>query len=144
MLTPKQICETLEISPTTLRRWANQYLTLVNQPGQHRTYTPEDLTTLQNVKTLLANGLTRNAIKSRLAVLDQPEPTTDPQQSTALLALPEFQMAMENARATIASMQTEIGELQHWKTEFNKWASLPWWKRIFTPPPTAPERPTND
>jgi DNA-binding transcriptional MerR regulator len=137
MLTPKQICETLEISPSTLRRWANQYLTLEeHEPGQHRTYTPNDLTTLQTVKTLLANGLTRNAIKSRLAVLDQPEPTTEPNPSTALLALPEFQMAIENARATIASMQTEIEELQRFKTEFQEWANRPFWQRIFRKPPT--------
>ena len=143
MLTPKQLCETLEISATTLRRWADQYLTLENhEPGKHRTYSASDLATLQTVKTLLGNGLTRNAIKSRLAVVDQPEPTTDPEPiadpnpSTALLALPEFQTAIETARATIASMQTEIEELQRWKTEFNAWANRPLWQRIFRKPPT--------
>ena len=136
MLTPKQICETLEISPSTLRRWANQYLTLENEPGKHRTYSPDDLTTLQTVKTLLAEGLTRNAIKSRLAVVDQPEPTTEPNQSTALLSLPEFQTAIENARATITSMQNEIEELQRFKTEFQEWANRPFWQRIFRKPPT--------
>ena len=141
MLTPKQVCETLEISPSTLRRWADQYLTLENEPGQHRTYSAADLATLQTVKTLLAEGLTRNAIKSRLAVLDQSEPIADipdiePNPSTALLALPEFQMAIENARATIASMQNEIEELQRWKNEFQEWANMPMWKRIFRKPPT--------
>ena len=137
MLTPKQICETLEISPSTLRRWANQYLTLEeHEPGKHRTYSPDDLTTLQTVKTLLAEGLTRNAIKSRLAVVDQPEPTTEPNQSTALLSLPEFQTAIENARATITSMQNEIEELQRFKNEFHQWANMPIWKRIFRKPPT--------
>jgi len=139
MITPKQICETLEISPTTLRRWADQYLTLEEHtPGKHRTYSASDMATLQTVKTLLANGLTYAAIKSRLNVVEEPEPTTQPEPnpSTALLALPEFQTAIENARSTIASMQTELEELKNWKNEFQEWAALPWWKRITRKPPT--------
>jgi DNA-binding transcriptional MerR regulator len=142
MLTPKQICETLTIPSSTLRRWANrfeEYLSLENhERGTHREYTVEDLSIFKTIQTHLNDGLAYAQIEKRLNVVEEPEP------STALLTLPEFQNAIEQARSTIASMQTEIEELNNWKIEFNKWASLPWWKRIFTTPPNAPERPTND
>jgi len=133
MLTPKQIYETLTISASTLRRWAKRfekYLSIENhEPGTHRTYTPEDLNIFRTIQTHLQNGLTYAEIENRLAVVEEPKT------STALLSLPEFQMAIENARVTIASMQTEIHELKEWQTEMNAWFALPWWKRLFTKPP---------
>ena len=141
MFTPKQICETLTLSPSTLRRWANrfeEYLSLENhEPGTHREYTPEDLNVFRAIQTHLHNGLTYAEIENRLAVVDEPEPNP----STALLSLPEFQAAIENARAAVASMKLEIEEYRKWKAEYNAWASSPWWKRIFTPPPIITESP---
>jgi len=144
MLTPKFVCESLTIPASTLRRWANRFSSHLSveehEPGQHRTYTPDDLATFQTIQELLANGLTYAEIEKRLAIVDQPEPNA----STALMALPQFQQAIEEFRANNAMLKMELDELKNWKTEFNKWASLPFWKRIFTPPPNAPERPTSD
>jgi len=132
MLTPKQIYETLTISPSTLRRWAKrfeEYLSLENhEPGTHREYTPEDLHTFKTIQTHLENGLTYAQIEERLNVVEEPEPD----QSTALLTLPEFTQAIETARAAVASMRMEIHELKEWQAEMNAWLALPWWKRIFT------------
>jgi len=61
--------------------------------------------------------------------------------STALLALPEFQNAIEEFRAINATLASQMRAYQNWLAKYNKWASLPWWKRIFTTPPGAPERP---
>ena len=134
MLTPKFICESLTIPPSTLRRWANRFSSHLSieerEPGSHRTYTPDDLTTFQTIQELLNAGLTYAEIEERLNVVEEPNP------STALLALPEFQTAIENARSTIASMQTELEELKNWKNEFQEWAALPWYKRITRKPPT--------
>jgi len=143
MLTPKQISETLTIPPSTLRRWAKrfeEFLSTETQPGKHRTYTPTDLNTFRTIQELLANGKTYAQIENELAVVDQSEPAP----STALLALPEFQMAIEEFRAINATLVSEIEEFRKWQNEFNAWAALPWWKRIFTPPPNAPQRPTSD
>jgi len=141
MLTPKQTYETLTISASTLRRWAKRFenfLSVENhEPGTHRTYTPEDLHIFKTIQTHLENGLTYAEIENRLAVVEEPEPNP----STALLSLPEFQNAIENARAAVASMQLEISELKEWQTEMNAWLALPWWKRLFTKPPNAPQRP---
>jgi DNA-binding transcriptional MerR regulator len=135
MLTPKQICETLTIPSSTLRRWANrfeEYISIQNhQPGKHREYTAEDLSIFQTIQNHLEDGLTYAQIEERLNVVSEPEPNP----STALLSLPEFQTAIENARAAVASMQSELEELKEWKTEMNEWFGLPFWKRIFTKPP---------
>jgi len=135
MFTPKQICETLTIPSSTLRRWANRferYISIENhQPGKHREYTADDLSIFQTIQTHLENGLTYAQIEERLNVVEEPEPNP----STALLSLPEFQNAIETARVTIASMQSEIEELNQWKDEMNEWFGLPFWKRIFTKPP---------
>jgi len=144
VLSPKQICETLTIPSSTLRRWANRFSSHLSveehEPGKHREYTANDLSIFKTIQSHLENGLTYAEIEKRLAVVEQPEPNA----STALLSLPEFQNAIETARVTIASMQTEIEENQKWFEEFNAWASLPWYKRIFTNPPTAPQRPQNE
>jgi len=52
-----------------------------------------------------------------------------------LLSLPEFQTAIENARAAVASMQMEIEELKQWQSEMNAWLALPWYRKLFTKPP---------
>lgn len=137
MLTPKQICETLTVSPSTLRRWANRFSSHLSvgehKPGKHREYTAADLNIFRSIQTHLENGLTYSEIEKRLAVVDQPDP--DP--STALLSLPEFTHAIETARATIASMQSEIEELKERQTQINEWFSMPFWKRFFTKPPQS-------
>ena len=137
MFTPKQIYETLTISPSTLRRWAKRFETHLSvvdhEPGKHREYTPEDLSIFQTIQTHLDNGLTYAEIEERLNVVEEPEPNP----STALaLLLPEYQTAIESLLANNASMKTEIEELQRWKTEFQEWAALPWWQRITRKPPT--------
>jgi len=136
MLTPKQIQETLTVSSSTLRRWSNRFESFLSidenrKPGSHREYTPEDLSIFQTIQTHLDNGLTYAEIEERLNLVEDPEPD----QSTALLSLPQFQIAIENARAAVASMQLEIEELKNWKTEMIEWSNLPWWKRLITKPP---------
>jgi len=135
MLTPKQICETLTVSPSTLRRWANRFKSRLSisehEPGKHREYSPEDLQVFKSIQSHLENGLTYAEIEKRLDLVEDPEPNG----STALLSLPQFQTAIENARAAVASMQLEIEELKEWQAEMNAWLVLPWYQRIFTKPP---------
>jgi len=135
MLTPKQVYETLTISPSTLRRWAKrfeEYISLENhEPGKHREYTADDLNIFRTIQAHLDNGLTYVQIEERLNVIEEPKPD----QSTALLTLPEFTQAIETARAAVASMQLEIEELKEWQMSMNEWLALPWWKRLFTEPP---------
>ena len=142
MFTPKQVYETLTISPSTLRRWANRFEEYISieenrKSGTHREYTPEDLNVFRAIQTNLDNGLTYAEIEKRLAVVDEPKP----EPSTALATLPEITQAIETALAAAASMRLANEEYQTWKIEYNAWAGLPWWKRMFTPPPAIPESP---
>jgi len=139
MFTPKQIAKTLTIPESTLRRWASRFrahLSIAEHtPGQHRTYTDDDLRIFGIIQMHLADGLTYAQIESELDVLETPVPDV----STALQLQPEFQNAIHNAiesaRATITSMQAQI-ETQNKRIEkLERWASGPMWKRLFTKPP---------
>ena len=77
---PNEMAAQLQVSPSTLRRWSNEfadYLTgTAGQPspasgGQasHRRYTDADLETLLVIKGLLAEGLTYTQVGKRLEAL---------------------------------------------------------------------------
>jgi DNA-binding transcriptional MerR regulator len=70
----------LEVSPSTLRRWSNEFADYLSESagrpqsegsGQatHRRYTDEDLETLMGIKGLLAEGLTYIQVGKRLEAL---------------------------------------------------------------------------
>jgi len=77
---PNEMAAQLEVSPSTLRRWSNEFADYLSgtagQPstttaGQasHRRYTDADLETLLNIKGLLAEGLTYTQVSRRLEAL---------------------------------------------------------------------------
>lgn len=77
---PNQVASQLEISPSTLRRWSNEFADALSDaagrpepaPGSqvaHRRYTDEDLETLLTIKGLLDEGLTYVQVSKRLDVL---------------------------------------------------------------------------
>jgi DNA-binding transcriptional MerR regulator len=72
-LTPQDVTKALDISPATLRRWADEfsdYLSPKAASGQgrsHRRYSDEDLDTLRVVKELMNSGLTYDQARQRLA-----------------------------------------------------------------------------
>jgi len=77
---PNEVATQLQISPSTLRRWSNEFADFLSdtagrpQPvpgGQvaHRRYTDEDLETLMTIKGLLAEGLTYIQVGKRLEAL---------------------------------------------------------------------------
>jgi DNA-binding transcriptional MerR regulator len=77
---PNEIASQLQVSPSTLRRWSNEFSDFLSdtagrpQPADssrtaHRRYTDEDLETLMAIKGLLAEGLTYIQVARRLQVL---------------------------------------------------------------------------
>ncbi|MBN1137337.1 MAG: MerR family transcriptional regulator, partial [Anaerolineae bacterium] len=77
---PNEMAAQLQVSPSTLRRWSNEFAEYLSgtagQPsptsgGQasHRRYTDADLETLLTIKGLLAEGLTYTQVGKRLAAL---------------------------------------------------------------------------
>ena len=125
-LTPKQVYQTLNVPPSTLRRWAvtfSDYLS-PQEPGKHRAYTPGDLVTFRKIQYLLDQGLIYEDIKPKLNVVELP---LDP--SNSALALTEYTQMIESALASVQSLKSRLDRLE-------SWAALPWHKRIFTKPPT--------
>ena len=77
---PNEIATQLQVSPSTLRRWSNEFSDYLSDAagrpqapagGQtaHRRYTDEDLETLLSIKGLLAEGLTYIQVGRRLEAL---------------------------------------------------------------------------
>ncbi len=77
---PNEMATHLEISPSTLRRWSNEFSDFLSDSAgrpeptagsqvAHRRYTDEDMETLMTIKGLLAEGLTYIQVGRRLEVL---------------------------------------------------------------------------
>jgi DNA-binding transcriptional MerR regulator len=77
---PNEIAAQLQVSPSTLRRWSNEFADFLSdaagrpQPEEgsrtaHRRYSDEDLETLMTIKGLLAEGLTYIQVGRRLEAL---------------------------------------------------------------------------
>jgi len=77
---PNEVAKQLQVSPSTLRRWSNEFADYLSPsagrpeaaPGgqiAHRRYSDEDLETLLTIKGLLAEGLTYVQVARRLEAL---------------------------------------------------------------------------
>jgi DNA-binding transcriptional MerR regulator len=77
---PSEIAKQLQISPSTLRRWSNEFADYLSDTAgrpeaapsggtAHRRYTDEDLHTVMSIKGLLAEGLTYVQVARRLEIL---------------------------------------------------------------------------
>jgi DNA-binding transcriptional MerR regulator len=77
---PNEVAGQLQVSPSTLRRWSNEFADYLSdmagrphpeEGGQtaHRRYTDQDLETLMTIKGLLAEGLTYIQVGRRLEAL---------------------------------------------------------------------------
>lgn len=77
---PNEIANQLQISPSTLRRWSNEFADFLSDSAgrpqgededktAHRRYTDEDLETMMTIKGLLAEGLTYIQVGKRLEAL---------------------------------------------------------------------------
>jgi DNA-binding transcriptional MerR regulator len=76
---PNEVANQLQISPSTLRRWSNEFSDYLSEAagraqvesgrGAHRRYSDEDLETLMTIKGLLIEGLTYIQVGRRLDAL---------------------------------------------------------------------------
>lgn len=88
--TPQEIAARLDISPSTLRRWSDEFSDSLSEqassPGgkSHRRYTEADMELLLNVKTLMSNGLTYEQVRTRLSQRPESEAA-----ATSMMVQPE-------------------------------------------------------
>ena len=70
---PQEVASRLEVSPSTLRRWSEEFSEFLSPEAdssegtQHRRYADEDLATLITVKGLMAEGLTYDQVREQLS-----------------------------------------------------------------------------
>ncbi len=69
---PREIAARLEISPSTLRRWSEEFAEFLSEQASssqgksHRRYTEEDEATLLAIKALMDDGLTYAQVRRRM------------------------------------------------------------------------------
>lgn len=85
---PSEVAQQLQLSPSTLRRWSNEFSEfLMDSAGRpqsssggqaaHRRYTDDDLETLMTIKGLLSEGLTYIQVGKRLEALRMRQSTEE-------------------------------------------------------------------
>lgn len=94
--TPQEIAARLDISPSTLRRWSDEFTDFLSGQASttgksHRRYTEEDLSILSTVKTLMNDGLTYEQVRQRL--LQRPPAEPENTQTGVIVAPDEATMA---------------------------------------------------
>jgi DNA-binding transcriptional MerR regulator len=81
---PQEVATRLEISPSTLRRWSEEFSEFLSPEArsaegkQHRRYSDEDLSTFIAVKGLMSDGLTYDQVRERLRELGAGRPSDGP------------------------------------------------------------------
>ena len=126
MITPHQASESLNVPPSTIRRWSARFEKhLSPRTGKKRTYTPTDLDTFRRIRDLSASGFGLDRIDSMLDVVERPQ-----DKSTALLTLADFVQSLETAHSQVASLQATVDEQKARLDALESWLATPWYKRI--------------
>lgn len=148
--TPGQVAEMLEMPPSTLRNYAKRFEAYLSPQGgrKQRLYTEKDLLIFAQIKDLSAANIPLDLIGPRLVTEDQPPAKP---QDTALSLIPSVAAEIESAQASarlalsnVEQLSAQLSELKQQQekqaaqlAKYQKYFSRPWWKRLFTKPPTA-------
>lgn len=142
MITPAQISESLNVPPSTIRRWASIFEHhLSPRKGKKRKYTSSDLDVFRRIKEFSNSGYSLDKIDGMLAVVEKPKDKT-----TALLSLADFTQSLELAHNQIAQLSQALLDQQNKLIDkleeqsarietLEEWIQSPWYKRIGKKPP---------
>jgi DNA-binding transcriptional MerR regulator len=119
---PNEVATQLQISPSTLRRWSNEFADfLTDSAGRpepatsgstaHRRYSDEDLETLMTIKGLLAEGLTYIQVCKRLEALRLRRAADDDQDWDEIEAI--MALAPSTRDASFAPAATVLADTLH-------------------------------
>ena len=146
--TPSQVSEMLDIPPSTLRRYAAVYSDHLSpqQPKKKRTYNDSDIMKLRRIKELSGHIPPEEipAHLDRVSTVLVEKPTAAA--SSSVMLLPEVYARFDRLEAdhqhTLSEMHELSARLERLEAStaqserLRAWAALPWWRRLFTPPPT--------
>lgn len=133
LLTPKQAAAQLDISTRTLRRWSTAFATALGaqaaHKGRRRAYSSQDIETLRRAQQQLAQGRTMAEVAPSLPVVDPEAP------ETALTLSPEANLALGRALERTSILTETVTDHDDRLDRLEAWSRLPWYRRIFGPPP---------
>ena len=133
LLSSKQAAEMLGISTRTLRRWSVAFTASLGpeaaRKGRRRAYSSQDIGILRRAQEELAQGRTLAEVAPSLPVVEPEAP------STALTLSPEANLALGQALERTARMSHAVSEHDDRLDRLEAWARLPWYRRLFGPPP---------
>lgn len=158
-VTPAQAAALLSVSASTLRAWSVTFADHLSEAakgggGRKRTYTPDDLSTLQRGAALIRSGKSPTEAAALVAVVD-PAPS-----AAALVTLPTLAGELQTAREAIGALADEVKRLRDQQTataqqhaaalaqviadnqaladqvstltqQLDALAARPWWRRLF-------------
>ena len=131
MITPKQASDTLQVSTSTVRRWASDFEPFLGpRQGFKRLYSVDDLAVLKKIRDLYGKGLNTPQVKDALQVVDRSAA------DSALITIPDFAAALSQAQADQARLIVKVNELANQVQALQEYFGLPFHKRIFKRPPS--------
>ena len=137
--TPGQVSEMLDIPPSSLRRLAIELKDfLSHQKGRHRRYTEGDINTLRRVRELTGQGYTLARIKQELSIVEEPQQGRADSLSLVPTIAGKLARMDDLYRGVMSDLDTLRADHENDRARLQKlerWAALPWWKRLFSKPP---------
>lgn len=139
--TPAQVSAMLDIPPSSLRRLAKELKAYLSKPeGRHRRYTEQDINTLRKARELTSQGESLASVKLSLSLVE--EETSLPASADSLALVPTISAELARMDDLYRAVAMELDQLRSSAMEdherlrrLESWASLPWWKRLFSRPP---------
>jgi DNA-binding transcriptional MerR regulator len=159
-ITPAQAAALLGVSASTLRAWSVTFADHLSEAakgggGRKRTYSPDDLSTLQRAGVLIRSGKSPTEAAALVGVVDQAP------SGAALVTLPAIAGELQQAREVITALADEVKRLREQQTvtaaqhanalgkviadsaaladevadmrkELDALRGRPWWRRLFS------------
>ena len=136
MITPKQTADSLEVSTSTIRRWASEFEPFLSpRKGTKRLYTTTDLATFGRIKDLYKQGMNTAQVREALPIIQaQPSPN-----DKALITISDFSQALDylysnNAKVN-AQLEAQAELIQAMQAKIDR-LEQPWYKRLLKPKST--------
>ena len=135
MITPGQVSETLNIPPSTIRRWAVRFADMLSpQDSIKRMYSMQDLNTFRQIRDYSRQGKSLDNIADKLKIVParvEAEQNTE----TGLIVHPEVAKVLNRITESNIALQLQLDKMKDQQNKLIAWLMLPWWKRLFNQMP---------
>jgi len=136
--TPAEVCKTLRIPSSSLRRYAAEYSDYLSEQarvsGRMRRYTDTDLAIIKKIRELTVQKYPPEEIKAQIAVIDEPLELLDPKMLDFLEStrarFAQLESDYQQLLKSHTAQQTELDALRDELTQLREQLSRPLFSRI--------------